>query len=222
MTDSASTTMAIPDDVYAKPQFAMRAIHLTFEHGFDNILTHLSDPPLADLGNFLGYARTWATSLLFHHESEDEVMFPFLMTKLDFSAEVEQHKVIHSVCTKFAERTLAMQRNPETFDAKELQQILLEHKDIIFQHLADEVSDLAPERLRAFSEAELTDMTARLNKYSKTKSDPFTTFVYMRCHTPPKYKGFPPLPWFVRAVLVPWVFGSKHWGYWKYAPYSIS
>ncbi|KAK9379676.1 uncharacterized protein V2V93DRAFT_373325 [Kockiozyma suomiensis] len=215
-------SVKIPDNVYSKMQFAMHAVHITFEKGFNNILVLLENPPVHDLYNFLGYARSWATSLLFHHESEDEVMFPFLMTKLDFKSEVEQHKVIHSTCTKFADRTLAMQNDTSLFDAAELSQILLENKDLIFQHLSEEVQDLAPENLKAFTEQELTDMTLRLNKYSKTKADPFTTFVYMRCHTPPEYKGFPPLPWFVRSFLVPWVFASKHKGYWKYAPYSLS
>ncbi|KAK9458608.1 uncharacterized protein V1516DRAFT_682152 [Lipomyces oligophaga] len=217
---SSAESTALPASVYARQQFAMKVIHITFEKGFENIISLLDKPPSDDLYNFIGYTRTWAISLLAHHQTEDEVLFPKLQEKLDFSVEVTQHEVIHDVCTKYIRASTEMQQDTSKFDPAKLKSILLEHKDVIFNHLNQEVADLDPERMKVFTEQEIADLTKAVNKQSK-KSDPFTIFVYMRCHTPPEYKGFPPLPWFVRSFLVPWVFASKYSGYWKYAPYDL-
>ena len=45
----------------------------------------------------------------------------------------------------------------------------------------------------------------------------------MRAHTPPAYKSvWPPMPWVLRRVVVPYVLARRHAGYWKYAPYAVA
>lgn len=46
------------------------AAHNTFKLGYDIILTHLADPPTADMRNFLGYCEAWARGIESHHSSE--------------------------------------------------------------------------------------------------------------------------------------------------------
>lgn len=46
------------------------SVHNVIKTGLENIHTHLKDPPLHDLGNFLGYCGVWAHTLDLHHDTE--------------------------------------------------------------------------------------------------------------------------------------------------------
>lgn len=112
--------------------------HKTFKAGFDSILSHLADPPFHDLSNFLGYCEAWAQSIDGHHDSEgapnqsyqsshtdialrsEEVVFPFLNRKMDFSGEIGEHKVIHAALDEILAHITAAKADPSKFDAPKL------------------------------------------------------------------------------------------------------
>lgn len=113
--------------------------HKTFKAGFDSILGHLANPPTHDLTNFLGYCEAWAQSIGCHHDSEgalcltpvflsdrtantfpEEVVFPFLNRKLDFSGEVEEHKAIHAKLDEILAYIAEVRADPTKFDAAKL------------------------------------------------------------------------------------------------------
>ena len=51
-----------------------RTVHETFKLGYDRINENLSNPPMNDLPNFLGYCATWADSISLHHHTEVRAM----------------------------------------------------------------------------------------------------------------------------------------------------
>ncbi|CAL1714138.1 unnamed protein product [Somion occarium] len=211
-----------PRDTYDTLQWTMIHAHEGIKTGFDNILHLLENVPHDDLQNFLGYCLAWAQLFKEHHDGEEAVVFPFLNQKLDFSKEIEQHKGIHAALATIIATIQLAQAQPARFDAEELKSQLISLRDPMIQHLDDEVADLDPENLKVFSEDGIKKMLADMIAWSKYNGSPFLTLPFMRAHVPPEFKDhWPKMPWFLRKILIPWIFAFPHSGYWKYAPYSV-
>ncbi|KAK9241683.1 hypothetical protein V1506DRAFT_550029 [Lipomyces tetrasporus] len=213
--------LLLPTDPHELPQFVMRRLHFAFETAFYNILKNLEKPPQTDLSNFLGYCEAWCITLLGHHETEETITFPYLQQKLDFAEEVEQHKKIHDALDAFLEQIRLAKKDSAAFDPARMTQILKDAEDNLMAHLHQEIEDLAPDRLKVFSGEELAEMMKVSEKYAMKHSSPVVILPLIRSHTPPEYKCFPPLPWAVEKLLLPFL-AMRHSGYWKYAPYSVA
>ncbi|KAG5643504.1 hypothetical protein DXG03_000745 [Asterophora parasitica] len=163
--------MATPQDSYELLKYNMVHAHNTFKLGYKTILSHLESPPKNDLKNFLGYCEAWAVSIEAHHESEvsetrspapqtsntavqEEIVFPFLNEKLDFSGEAKQHEAIHG----------------------NLDRILA------FTHLDEEVEHISASNLRnaQFAERDILTMIGKLESHAKSHGDPFLLVPFMR------------------------------------------
>ncbi|KAJ7634743.1 hypothetical protein FB45DRAFT_909731 [Roridomyces roridus] len=216
------TPMAVPTDPYEAMQYNMRNTHETYRLGFRTIIRHLDKPPMDDLDNFLGYVRAWANSIVEHHDSEEESLFLFLNTKLDFSEEIAQHVVVANGLTEILKYVDESVANHAVFDAAKLKNMMETLEGPLFEHLDQEVEDLAPAKMKVFTTEEISKAGKDLMVYIRAHSDKYTTLPYLRTHTPPELKEvWPPFPWFVKRVVVPWFLAPKHAGYWKYAPYSV-
>ncbi|KAF7325853.1 hypothetical protein MKEN_00436000 [Mycena kentingensis (nom. inval.)] len=218
------TVMSIvpPTDRYAQMQYMMRNTHELYKTAYKQILPHLDNPPLDDLFNFLFYVRAWASSIVGHHDSEEAVLFPFLNTKLDFSHEMEQHVPIAAGLDAIIKFIDVSQGLPERFDAKKFKQLVVGLGDALFEHMDEEVEDLAPEKLKVFTEEELKHAGEVLMVWIRAHSDKYVTLPFMRCHTPPELKEvWPPFPWILKRVVIPWFLAPKHAEAWKYAPYEM-
>ncbi|KAJ7485427.1 hypothetical protein FB451DRAFT_1229734 [Mycena latifolia] len=215
--------MSSPTDPYVALQYNMANTHDLYKLAYKTILPHLDNPPMDDLDNFLGYCRAWASTIVGHHDSEEEVLFPFLSQKLDFSSEVEQHVVVAEGLTgiiKYIDESVA---NHAAFDGAKLKDMMITLGGPLFEHLDEEVEDLAPEKLKVFTAEELTQAGKDLMVYIRAHSEKYITLPFMRCHTPPELKEiWPPFPWIVKRVVVPWFLAPKYSGYWKYAPYPVA
>ncbi|KAJ7512632.1 hypothetical protein B0H11DRAFT_1698526 [Mycena galericulata] len=215
--------MAYPTDPYESLQYNMANTHDTYKLAYKTIIPHLNNPPLDDLDNFLGYCRAWATSIVGHHDSEEEVLFPFLNQKLDFSTEIEQHVVVADGLTgiiKFIDEAAA---DHSKFDAGKLKELMETLGGPLFEHLDEEVEDLAPAKLKVYTPEELSQAGKDLMVYIRAHSDKYVTLPFLRCHTPPELKEiWPPFPWIVKRIVVPWFLAPRNAGYWKYAPYPMS
>ncbi|KAK9234253.1 hypothetical protein V1525DRAFT_72747 [Lipomyces kononenkoae] len=212
----------IPTNVFEHPSFIMSRLHNIIESGFLNILDLLRTPPTDDLSNFLGYCDAWATMLIGHHDAEENSLFPILNTKLDFSAEQEQHKKVFSSIEKFTTYVRAARADNTKFDASLLTEVLAGAKKVLLTHLHDEIEHLEASRLRAvFSETDIKKMTESMRKYSLAHQDPFVALPFIVGHTPPEYRSWPRLPWMVANVILPQIIARKHSGWWKYAPYRF-
>ncbi|EJD39076.1 hypothetical protein AURDEDRAFT_116273 [Auricularia subglabra TFB-10046 SS5] len=204
-------------------QYNMIHAHNTFKFGYDIIMEHLENPPKDDLPNFLGYCEAWAISIVGHHDAEEEVVFPFLNRKLDFGKEAEEHKVVHSTISTILALLTAAKADPSAFDAGRLKQILVDFREPLYSHLDEEVEHIAPANLTAFDKQELLELNQSLDKHAKSHGDPFLLVPFMRSHTPPELKdSWPPMPWILRKVVIPYVLARRYSGYWKYAPYAMS
>ncbi|KAI0659127.1 hypothetical protein C8Q70DRAFT_152040 [Cubamyces menziesii] len=215
----------VPTDPFEYIHWNMKLAHKTFEEGYNVIVSKLDDPPTNDLKNFLGYCEAWAHAISHHHDTEEATLFPALNTKMDFSHEKEQHAAVHAFLDDFLATVQAAQADTSKFDAAKLKSMLESSNDAIFTHFREEVEHIEPEKLKAagFSEAEGRQMIADVDKHAKSHGDPFLAVPYMRSHTPPEYKEiWPPIPWILRKLVVPYMLAKKHSGYWKYSPYGMS
>ncbi|KAJ7204653.1 hypothetical protein GGX14DRAFT_645750 [Mycena pura] len=211
-----------PADPYVALQYNMANTHDLYKLAYKTILPHLDKPPLDDLDNFLGYCRAWASSIVGHHDSEEAVLFPFLNKKLDFSHAIEQHVVVANGLNEIINYIDQSSAEHSTFDSAKLKNMMEALAGPLFEHLDEEVEDLAPEKLSVFTADELTQGGKELMVYIRAHSDKYITLPFMRCHTPPELKEiWPPFPWIVKRLVVPWFLAPKHAGYWKYAPYAM-
>ncbi|KAJ7640839.1 hypothetical protein DFH06DRAFT_1271425 [Mycena polygramma] len=211
-----------PTDVYEGLQYNMAKTHDLYKLGYKTILPHLDNPPLDDLDNFLGYCRAWATSIVGHHDSEEDVLFPFLNKKLDFSTEIEQHTHVAAGLTAIISYIDESTADHSKFEGSKLKGLMESLSGHLFPHLDEEVEDLAAEKLKVFTPEEITQAGKDLMVYIRAHSDKYITLPFMRCHTPPELKEvWPPFPWIVKRFVVPWLLAPKHAGYWKYAPYPM-
>ncbi|KAH9896812.1 hypothetical protein C8Q73DRAFT_426929 [Cubamyces lactineus] len=215
----------VPTDPFEFIHWNMKLAHRTFEEGYGIIVSKLDNPPTDDLKNFLGYCEAWAHSIIHHHDTEEATLFPVLNTKMDFSHEKEQHAAVHTFLDDFLATVQAAQADTSKFDAAKLKSMLESSKDAIFTHFREEVEHIEPEMLKAagFTTAECAKIIADVDKHAKSHGDPFLVVPFMRSHTSPEYKDiWPPIPWIVRKLVVPYVLAKKHSGYWKYSPYGMS
>lgn len=184
--------------------------HNTFKFGYDKIVAVLDDVPQADLRNFLGYCEAWAISIAEHHDCEEEVVFPLLNAKMDFSTEKEQHKAVHSGVEGLLNAVNAAKTDPAAFNAAELKELMVAFREPLvrpshpplpppvnsrapviasasshslqYTHLDDEVEHITADKMRAagFTEAELKNMISKMEAYAKSHGDPFLQVPYMR------------------------------------------
>lgn len=210
--------MPIPTDPRSLLHWNMVNVHQAFKLGLDNISKQLVSPPQSEkeLRNFIGYCLAWCKSINSHHDSEEKIVFPLLNTKLDFSREAEQHQVIHAkldTVDAYLSAALASRSPGNEFSAPKLKQMLDELRGPLVAHLDEEVADILPGKLEVFSDQELIDMDKALEKYVKANDDPFLVLPFMMGHTTTETKAeWPPFPWLLKKILIPYVFGMKHSG----------
>ena len=65
--------------------------------------------------------------------------------------------------------------------------------------------------MRVFTDEEITTSLASINKQIMGRASPWIDLPYALAHTPPT-SPWPPLPWLVKKVLGPHVFGRKYAG----------
>jgi hypothetical protein len=215
----------VPKDPYDRLHWNMVHVHQIFKNGLERIIPLLKNPPKDDTVNLCGYLQAWATSIVAHHDTEELSVFPLLNTKVSMNREIEDHKVIHQGLDKFIEYIVECKKTPESFDAQKALTMLEDMKDVLISHLNEEVEDIAPTKLRAagFSDKDMQEMMDSLTSEAQKHGDPFLVLPFMISHIPPEHKAaFPEAGWFIKKVLVPYVFARRYSGYWKYSPYAMS
>ncbi|GFZ45784.1 hypothetical protein JCM24511_03514 [Saitozyma sp. JCM 24511] len=102
---------------------------------------------------------------------------------------------------------------------------------VLAEHLHDEIDSLHPDKIEKVGKKEderiRSDVLAHLKKYdpawflcaAMNRQVAHPPLPHPACLPNEEIKKALPLPWIVRRVLVPFVFGPKHAGAWRYAPY---
>ncbi|KAF8574056.1 hypothetical protein K439DRAFT_1420908 [Ramaria rubella] len=209
-----------PNDPYEVPRFFMLLAHKSYQKGFESVLSHLDDPPLDDLKNFLGYCEACLLAISYHHHVEETVFFPFANQKLDFSHEMEQHKDIHAGLDRLIDTIQAAQTNHSLFDAAQMKKMMVGLRTPMYEHFDEEIAHLNPAELKVFPTEEIVAIMEKVKTTAKGTGDPFKMVPFYLSHRPLEYsKTWPPMPWFVRKFVVPYVIAARHSGYWRYSPY---
>ncbi|KAL0576471.1 hypothetical protein V5O48_005516 [Marasmius crinis-equi] len=222
-----------PSDPYELFQWNMIRAHENFQIGLDRILQLVQSPPTDDISHFCGYLQAWGAAIHAHHETEEAFVFPFLSTKMNMKEEEGEHKAIHERLDRFLKYVAECKKDPKTFDGSRTTKMVEELRDVLLPHLNAEVEHIAPSNLReaGFSEQEMNELLITwlpiaivegLSKEARKHGDPFLVVPFMISHTPPEHRAFPEGGWFLKKVLVPFIFARRDKGYWKYSPYSMS
>ncbi|KAI9063697.1 hypothetical protein FKP32DRAFT_1571772, partial [Trametes sanguinea] len=164
-------------------------------------------------------------SIIHHHDTEEATLFPVLNTKMDFSHEKEQHAAVHGFLDDFLAAIHEAQADPSKFDAAKLKSRVESSKDALFTHFNEEVEHIQAENLKTagFTADECRQLIENVDKHAKSHGDPFLVVPFMRSHTTAEYKDiWPPIPWILRKVVVPYIMAKRYSGYWRYSPYTMS
>ncbi|KAF7795627.1 hypothetical protein EIP86_006792 [Pleurotus ostreatoroseus] len=204
-----------PTDTYELLHWNMVRAHHAFKLGFDKIVDVLSNVPTKDLKNLLGYCEAWALTLQDHHDCEEHVVFPFLNQKMDFSGEKTQHGVIHASLEKLFAIIHSARNDSATFNGKQMQELMLSLRGPLYTHLDEEVEHITADKIQAagFTESEIKRMIADLEAFARAHANPWLQLPFMTSHNPPEFKSsWPPLPWALKKVLIPYVFAMRNSG----------
>lgn len=118
---------------------------------------------------------------------------------MDFSGEIEQHKVIHETLDKILTMIHDARADTTKFDATKMNTLMLEFKEPLvlifvknnfsfltailqYTHLDEEVEHVHASKLKEakFAEKDILAMIAGLEKHAKSTGDPFVIVPYMR------------------------------------------
>jgi len=88
---------------------------------------------------FAGYCLTFAENVRVHHDMEEEIVFPFLQTKFDMGANVEQHAQTTSGIRALEEYMNDVLSNKTAYDGAKVRELVEGFGDDLVEHLHDEV-----------------------------------------------------------------------------------
>ncbi|KAF9268946.1 hypothetical protein L218DRAFT_892602 [Marasmius fiardii PR-910] len=133
----------------------------------DNTLYELADGSFTkrgwSLSLYLDSARRLNQHLTMHHTIEERHVFPMLAIKMkefaDDSEHLKSHKGIHEGMDRLQELVKKYKKDPSTYSPEEMRACLDSFRDVLFNHLDQEVADLKGENLKKYwSLEELEEM----------------------------------------------------------------
>ncbi|KAH8917919.1 hypothetical protein BT69DRAFT_1268487 [Atractiella rhizophila] len=213
---------ALKLDAADQIKFNMIRAHVVLKNGYNSVVRQVDDDHSNDLDNWIGYffsldPRTF--ELNGYHDSEEKHLFPYLSTKLDVQEELEDHKIIHHGIDEMLEWFAEVKKDQSKYSSEILKEKLSRMGPTFIKHLTEEVEHLSHENLSQFPADGLEAAWREVENYAKKHADPFVGLPFAKSHTPPEYKWWPSLPWFLNKILLP-LFAMRYSGYWKYSPYS--
>jgi len=205
-----------------------------FVESLQNIYRQAETIPPSEERNFAYFAYIALAMIHQHHHLEETSLFPSL--EPEFKTDVlDEHATfsqgIHDI-EEYLKSVLGVEGGklygqivpaPEKtrlpYDGAKLKRLLESFATPLFTHLNHEIDWLAPENIRA-SGVTIEKLQAAYRaeeEHVQNELDPYSIHVHAMGHVPP-YCQFPALPWFVKKILIPWVFWWKHRALWKFLP----
>jgi len=205
-------------DIFTSAQLHFMYLHAALKAGCQSIVDHLEKPPLDDLRNFLGYCEAWTMTVGHHLEVEENIIFPFLARELDLAEEFEAMERIQTLLTVIVQIIHSARAYRPCFNPIQLRDAVLDMKELLCEHLDDELACFSKENIMFFDETEFKAMVRDSEKYAQSLGDASIRVPFLRSHTGTVFKATRPsnVPWLVRKTV-----SLRHLGYWKYAPYSV-
>ncbi|KAF9501524.1 hypothetical protein BDN71DRAFT_1501236 [Pleurotus eryngii] len=159
--DTAETRKLSPQEErkWNKLSVTMNAFHENFKQEF-NRLYELADGSFNNYGWSLSYylnaAQGMKTHLTTHHTIEERYIFPTLGKRMPAFADTpdgehwNSHKGIHDGLDALAELLNKYRRDQTTYSPSEMRECLDSFREVLFNHLDQEVQDLRGENLRKY------------------------------------------------------------------------
>ncbi|KIM22282.1 hypothetical protein M408DRAFT_28831 [Serendipita vermifera MAFF 305830] len=225
-----------PTDPFDFQIWSMSGGHLLILEILANIYSQLDTIPPAEEQNFALFCLFGMQFIEHHHHLEETVIFP--MMEPEFTTNVlAEHATfsgaLHEL-DKYLKSVLAVKQGAKNgqvipivgqakvpFSASTIKRYMETMIDPLFTHLEHELEWLAPENIRAsgLSKARLDQINAKAEEHIQNEMD-ISLLVFGTRHVRPE-SYFPPLPWFLAKILVPWVFWWKDRKLWKFLPKSF-
>ncbi|KAJ7292915.1 hemerythrin HHE cation binding domain-containing protein [Mycena rebaudengoi] len=138
----------------------MASFHNYFKDEF-NTIYELADGTFADRGlslsRYLQMSTRLNSHLTMHHTIEEAYVFPVLgermpefSTKPESSVHIDSHKAIHQGMEDLSTLVSKFKKEPATYSPTEMRGCLDGFREVLFNHLDQEVNDLKGENLRKY------------------------------------------------------------------------
>ncbi|KAF8287354.1 hypothetical protein DL93DRAFT_2174371 [Clavulina sp. PMI_390] len=220
-----------PKDLAVMQAWMMSNIHGLFISMLKQIYVLGPNVKTTDHDDFVKYGLMWCSTLHAHHHEEEQWYFRFL----DKAIQVETIEKEHARFTQPLQdiedylisclpsgsawglaRTRVSRESPKVlFDGATLNTLIDAFVPNFLPHFCDEISYLDAAKLRAaISEAEFQALMRTADREIGGQPAPFHVLGAYHSRNP----AFPPAPWFVINILIPWVFYWPDRRLWRFAP----
>jgi hypothetical protein len=219
------------DDIFTTGATHMAHIHNAILRGYNTIYLQAPYIQETDKPAFIGYAQTWYRFVKSHHDDEEAELFPKVEEILDskdiWKETREEHESFLGGLADY-NAYLTSLPSPQSFNGKELQNIMSSFQTPFSHHFHHEISTIASfaDHLSAPApntpEAEhAATIFKAWGKKTVTKAGTFDVVPFFLMNLDAtfeegKWAKWPPMPAPVRWGLVN-VAGSVHWAWWKFA-----
>ncbi|KAF8308886.1 hypothetical protein DL93DRAFT_2086377 [Clavulina sp. PMI_390] len=220
-----------PKDLAVLQGWIMANVHTLFMNMLKQIYVLGPTIKPADYDDFTQYALMWCSTLHAHHHEEEEWYFGMLNKAVQLETIEKEHALFSQPVQAMEDylisclptgsewglaRTKVSRDSPKvTFNAAKLNGLIDALVPTFLPHFCDEISYLDPAKLRAFiSEAEFEAIMKKAE--GSIGGQPAAFHVLGVYHS--RNRAFPPAPWLVVNVLIPWVFYWPYRRLWRFAP----
>jgi len=117
----------------------MALIYNVFIRCLNSIYYYAPRVKKGDQVAFAGYCLAFTEIVHGHHHSEEEIIFPFLQSKIDMNHNLEQHAKFTRRVDSFEEYMKGVKRKKEVYDSERVRKFLEDFGDDLVAHLHDEV-----------------------------------------------------------------------------------
>ena len=107
--------------------------------------------------NYMKFTAVQLEFLHHHHEMEDAVLFPLMVTKMAIDPQIgKEHEDVTQRCNSIDKKTKALLSSPNLLDSyKEIRAEMVALRDILEPHLQEEELKMLPALLRKFTHEEI-------------------------------------------------------------------
>lgn len=124
----------------------MALLHNAIIRGLNSIYLQAGSVPEAKVPEFITYTKYWLAVVQYHHKTEEDVFFPILEKAAGqeglMSTNVAQHKEFEIGLEKLEVYLSLCVKNPESYSANYLCEIIDSFAEPLIQHLTDEIPTL--------------------------------------------------------------------------------
>jgi len=211
-------------DRFTKVASEMAVVHNSILRGFNSIYIQAPRVQLREYKNFIGYSLAWYDLLAAHHDGEEDFLFPNIEAQTGetglMDANVTQHELFQEGLENYASYLRSLKGEESRFSGTFLIGIMDEFKDVLAEHLRDEIFTILNLARYEF-QVDLVKLMDEEGKHTMGALNKFAGLpLFFLNHDvtfeDSMHAAFPPAPW-VAKIAVKHVFTWWNAGFWKFA-----